>query len=85
MLDPKFFDNLAKQLSLLIPANVSHLRKDLEQNFRDTLQSIFTKLDLVTREEFDAQVKLLEKAEHRVKQLEEKIAEFEKISRNATK
>lgn len=73
MLDPKFFDNLAKQLSSLIPADLQSIREELEENFRGTLKSIFSKLNLVTREEFDIQVRLLERARERITQLEEKI------------
>jgi BMFP domain-containing protein YqiC len=77
MLDPNFFDNLAKQLSSLIPSNVQHLREEFEKNVRATVQGIFSKLDLVSREEFDVQTKLLEKARNRIAALEEKINSYE--------
>jgi BMFP domain-containing protein YqiC len=77
MLDPKFFDNLAKQLSSLIPSNIHLLREEFEKNNRSTLQTIFSKLDLVSREEFDVQARLLEKARERISGLEEKIKLYE--------
>lgn len=77
MLDPKFFDNLAKQLSALVPADLKAIRADLEKNFRSTLVSIFSRLDLVTREEFDVQARLLEKARERINELENKIQALE--------
>lgn len=70
MLDSKFFDNLAKELCSYLPAN---LKSGLENNFKTALQTVFAKLDLVTREEFDIQVKLLEKARERITDLEEKL------------
>lgn len=77
MLDSKFFDNLAKQLSSLIPPGINTMKEDLEKNFRATLQGFFSKLDLVSREEFDIQVKLLHKAQERLVILEEKIHHYE--------
>lgn len=85
MLDPKFFENLAKQLSSLVPANLQSLREDLEKNFKATLQTIFSKLDLVTREEFDVQARLLEKARERIAMLEEKIKAYESAKTNVDK
>ena len=73
MIDPKFFENLAKQLASLVPTDLHSLREDMEKNFRTTLQAMFSKLDLVTHVEFDVQVKLLEKTRERVALLEEKI------------
>lgn len=70
MLDSKFFDNLAKELCSYLPIN---LKTEVENNFKAALQTVFAKLDLVTREEFDIQVKLLEKARERITDLEEKL------------
>jgi ubiquinone biosynthesis accessory factor UbiK len=77
MLDPKFFDNLAKQFSQLVPPQLQSMREELEANFKTTLQGIFAKLNLVTREEFDIQTKLLEKARERITLLEEKVTQLE--------
>jgi ubiquinone biosynthesis accessory factor UbiK len=77
MLDPKFFDKLAKQLSELIPPQFQSMREELQANFKTTLQGIFSKLNLVTREEFDVQTRLLEKARERISLLEKRIAELE--------
>lgn len=81
MLDSKLFDNLAKQLSNLIPENLKTLRDDFEKNIKITLQGMFAKLDLVTRDEFEVQARLLEKARERIIALEEKIKLFEEQQR----
>ncbi|MFP5407370.1 MAG: accessory factor UbiK family protein [Gammaproteobacteria bacterium] len=44
---------------------------DLERNLRATLGQTFQKLDLVTRDEFDAQLERLSRLQERVTQLEE--------------
>lgn len=78
MIDPKFFDEVAARLSQIIPSNLQDLREDLEKNFKSALISLFAKLDLVTREEFDVQVKLLEKTRQKLELLEAKMKDLEK-------
>jgi len=63
-----------------LPGSMQALRGDLEGHFRRVLQSGARHLDLVSREEFDAQAKVLERSrqligelEGRVKALEEKL------------
>jgi ubiquinone biosynthesis accessory factor UbiK len=78
MLNPDIFDDIVKRLSAIIPPSLQHLRSDLEQNFRSILQSSFSKLDLVTREEFDTQVHVLARTRAKLEQLERQIATLEK-------
>lgn len=67
------FSQLARDLVNLLPQGAKDLPQDLEQNIRDLVQAQIHKMDLVTREEFDAQVKVLHRARQRIAQLEEKI------------
>jgi BMFP domain-containing protein YqiC len=53
------------------------MRRDVESNFRAVLQSSLGKLDLTTREEFEVQTKVLERARSRIEQLELRIAALE--------
>lgn len=75
MLDPRFFDELARRLSALVAATPA---KDVEKNLRALLASALGKLDLVTREEFDLQREALAKARDRLAELEAKILELER-------
>ena len=50
---------------------------DLEKNLRVLLQSAFSRLDLVTREEFDVQREVLARTRAKLQELEAKLAEFE--------
>jgi BMFP domain-containing protein YqiC len=63
-----------------MPASLQAMRSDLEAHFQRVLQSGARRLDLVSREEFDAQTKVLERSraligelEARVRALEEKL------------
>ena len=53
--------------------------KDLEKNVRTMMTQGFQKLDLVTRDEFDLQAKVLAKTREKLTALEAKVAEIEKL------
>jgi BMFP domain-containing protein YqiC len=53
------------------------VQQDLENNFRAVLRSSLTKLDLVSRDEFDAQMRVLERTRARLEELERKVAAME--------
>ena len=77
MLDTKFIDDLARQISNSIPAGVKGLQQDVEKNVRTLLQGAFARLDLVTREEFDVQSKVLLRTREKLEALERQVAELE--------
>ena len=53
--------------------------KELEKNVRTMMTQGFQKLDLVTRDEFDLQAKVLAKTREKLTALEAKVAEIEKL------
>jgi len=75
MLDPKRFEELAARLGSLIAASPV---ADIEKNARAVLSSFFTKLDLVSREEFDIQTQVLLRTREKLKALEVRLVELEK-------
>lgn len=77
MFDTKFIDDTVKRLSESLPPGLNKFKKDLEKNFRAILQSMLTKLDLVTREEFDIQKKVLTKTRSKLNALEKQISYLE--------
>ena len=81
MLNTKFIDDLARQISNSIPAGVKGLQQDVEKNVRTLLQGAFARLDLVTREEFDVQAKVLMRTREKLEALERLVAELEKNNR----
>ncbi|MET3716203.1 hypothetical protein ABMD26_002451 [Pseudomonas sp. PvP001] len=57
MLAPKaFLDALSDHASRLLSGDTAQPRAELESQFKALLQSGFSKLDLVSREEFDSQM-----------------------------
>jgi BMFP domain-containing protein YqiC len=74
MSDAKFLDDLAAKFSALLAASPA---RDIEKNVRALLGATFSRLDLVTREEFDIQRELLTRTRERLALLETRIAELE--------
>jgi BMFP domain-containing protein YqiC len=70
-------DDLAKKLADSIPENLRGLGEDLQRNLKSTLRSGLERMDLVTREEFDVQVRLLERTREKLEVLEARVAELE--------
>ncbi len=66
-------EQLAKRISSLIPGDVKNLQHDVENNVRSLLQSTLTKMNLVTREEFDVQSAVLQRTREKLEQLEKQI------------
>ena len=77
MLEKRILDDFARRLSGAIPASAQAVQDDLEKNLRAAAQAAFTRLDLVTREEFDVQRKVLARSRAKIELLEKQVAELE--------
>ena len=78
MLESKFIEDLARQISAGIPEGARMMQADLEKNIHTLLQGALAKLDLVTREEFDVQSRVLARTREKLEQLEQLVADLEK-------
>jgi BMFP domain-containing protein YqiC len=78
MIDKTTLDELSKRLADAVPTGLLGVRDELEKNFQAVLQSALSRLNLVSREEFEVQRAVLERARARLEQLEARIAELEK-------
>lgn len=74
MFNAKFFDEVSAKLSKAVANSPA---KDVEKNARALLAQGFTKLDLVTREEFDVQTQLLSYTIEKLTALEARVATLE--------
>ena len=73
-------DDLARQLADAVPRNLKAIGEDLERNFKSLLQTGLGKMDLVTREEYDLQVAVLQRTREKLEALEERIEELERTA-----
>ena len=65
-------------ITKILPEDINILKDDLERNLRATLNATFSKMELVTREEFDIQASLLSKTRAKLEELQKKLSELEK-------
>ena len=70
-------ESLMTDLSKVIPNDLEETKSEIESNIRASLIASFSKLDLVTREEFDIQSELLKRSRAKLEQLEQQISELE--------
>lgn len=82
MLDPKIIEDLSQRLSSAVPEGARVLKQDLERNFRAVLNSAFTRLDLVTREELEVQENLLARTREMLDGLAARVEELERRLRD---
>ena len=77
MIDASLIDRLVSYLSQRLPSGIGQLRDEVEQNTRAVLQEALSRLDLITREEFDIQQQVLMRTRQRLEALEKQVAELE--------
>jgi BMFP domain-containing protein YqiC len=75
MADTRLLDEMDRRLREILARSPA---ADLEKNLRALMQSALTRLDLVTREEYDVQREVLARTRAKLEDLEAKLAELEK-------
>jgi len=76
-MDRRFFDDMAARIGDALRNSPAG---DIEKNVKALLASGFERLDLVSREDFEVQKRLLERAQAKLAELEGRLAELEKKS-----
>lgn len=74
MNDPRLFDEIGAKLSEVFSSSPA---RDVEKNVRALFGAFFERFDLVTRDDFEAQKRVLERAQSRIDELEVRLARFE--------
>src|ERR1700675_1446555 len=69
--------DLARRLAEAVPESVRSFGRDLEGNFKAVLQAQLSKLDLVSRQEFDVQAAILERTQAKLTAMEARLKELE--------
>lgn len=68
-----FFHDLTRNLLESLPPEMQVIHGKLERTVRDALQTAFSRMELVTREEFDVQTAVLQRTREKVTQLEARL------------
>ncbi len=77
---PKMIEDFAKTLLESIPPGMKKFQEDLEKNVKAAAQTTFSKMELVTREEFDIQQTLITRLQTRVVELEAQLRQLEALA-----
>lgn len=75
MADTKLFEELDRKMKEVLAQSPA---RDLEKNLRALLTGAFSRLELVTREEFDVQREVLARTRAKLEELEAQVADLEK-------
>lgn len=77
MIDPKKIEQIARQVHESMPKGIRDLGDDVEKKVRQVIQSQLTRLDMVSREEFDVQTQVLLRTREKLAMLEQRLNELE--------
>lgn len=73
----EFLNQFLHQLNDVVSPGTDGLGSEFQQKIKAAAQATFDKLDLVTRDEFDAQRAVLARSREKIEQLEKQLAELE--------
>ncbi len=77
MIERSNIEQLAERLVAVMPTELKLARNSLREAFMNTLKSGIDKMDLVTREEFDVQAKILARTREKLERLEQHVTNLE--------
>jgi ubiquinone biosynthesis accessory factor UbiK len=82
MINSQFIEDLSSKIKELTKNSPA---ADMENNFRALLQGAFTKLELVSREEFDVQADVLRRTREKLDRLQTKLTKIESVLQKSNK
>jgi len=77
MIDLRTLDDLIRKLSDSLPNGAVRMKDEVEEQFRLILLRGFDKMNLVTREQFDAQTAVLKRTREKLEQLQQQLTQLE--------
>ena len=75
-MNPQNINQLAQKIESLLPPGVRQVKDDFDEKLKKLLQQQLTKMDFVSREEFDIQAKVLARTREKLEQLEKRLEEI---------
>ena len=81
-IDPKNIDDIANKIKGVLPESLKSSKEEMQKTLKSGAEGVFQKLDLVSREEYDIQVSLLQKCQKKIDELEAKLSELEENKTN---
>lgn len=82
MLDAKKIEEIVQSITNALPSGITSIQADIEKNIRAAMSATFSKLDLVTREEFEIQTQVLNRTREKLEVLAQRVTELESSAKN---
>ncbi|MDP2560986.1 accessory factor UbiK family protein [Psychrobium sp. 1_MG-2023] len=76
MINPKKLEDIAQQVAGALPPGLKNIADEFENKTKQILQAQVSKLDVVSREEFEVQTQVLLKTREKLVLLEQQVAEL---------
>ena len=77
MIELKKIEEIVESIAKVLPAGTEQVRAEVRDNVRLVIEATFARMNLVTREEFDAQTALLRRTREKLEELEAVVATLE--------
>ncbi len=77
MIELKKIEEIVENIAKVLPVGTDQVRAELRDNVRVVIESAFARMNLATREEFDAQTALLRRTREKLEELEAIVAAME--------
>ncbi len=77
MTQPRSLDDLVRRISAVLPEGVSQLNDEVRKNLKEVLSASLSRMDLVSREEFEVQSAVLARTREKLERLEAQVAALE--------
>jgi len=78
-------EKLVSQIMQSLPAGLQDMKQDVDQQLRAALQHSLSRMNLVTRDEFDVQREVLSRTRAKLETLEQQVAALEQQLSNKPK
>jgi BMFP domain-containing protein YqiC len=77
MINPNKIEEMARSIQAALPPGLKSVGEEVDKKVKQVLQAQLMKLDLVSREEFDVQTKVLLRTREKLQAMEEKLQQLE--------
>jgi ubiquinone biosynthesis accessory factor UbiK len=77
MIQPDKVETFVQQASKFLPSGFDQAKIDFEQNIKQSLMHLLDELNLVSKEEFDIQRKILQRSREKLSALEKRLDQLE--------
>ena len=78
MINPNKIEEMARTIQAALPPGLKSVGEEVDKKVKQVIQAQLMKLDLVSREEFDVQIKVLLRTREKLQALEDKLQQLEK-------